>query len=1018
MAQEEDPKGFSITEEREPQSTKRGLFRKSRSPPNRREDEGLLRKMGEDVWGKGLRRKRSSSLLEKGREEKAIKRKVIFERNKTRKKREKSFQRIITRRTERESSGTNKERGREMVKSILCSSKTALKEVQKDSRLQSVERVPRDEILQNGGLRSGSRFNNRERLGHISGPYQCLQPSDRTPSISRFFSFPIFREDLRLQSDAIRAIFKPILLHEDDEVSHNLYQKQLESKISNIYGRHPDSSSGQGVPKYSYKANSGLSSVLGTYSESRKVRVGSQTTDNFSRMEVEPTVSKRDHDKREKIRNDTFVQLLGPRMFQRESSKDKKVCKFSRFFKLPETSIPACKLIHKKSLQYSDISIKGDRLQLERELFPLSEKQIGNPMVEKKHLVECSTTAPQINSATSHTNYRCIHDRLGSSPQDRGRGTRHLWPLFNTDKSSILQFQRDNCSVAGIKILPLSVSEKEDTVSVSSIRQPNYSSHIEQDSSQTQTSVTSEKDFLSSDQVRNPTLSSISSRSGKRKRRFSEPSRLIRRLSTRQRCLPKRYSDFTGFPNSGLFLYKGKSCSTSLCNSDEVRQSSSSECVQFQLEDAGTISTSANIVNNEVSKESNSRSDNGGDCDSGVARPTVVAFNSTVDNQKNKSRTKLTDIIARFSDEEEEPKTPTREFNYVSNFLGTISPEYFRSAAKWILDIASTRGIDMRVIIRYMQNFSREAFRRKLRGYLAFQKYCDLKRISIPIILQQDPIVLVSEFILFLQQKQVSDYVIADSRHAISTLFEDILGRPGIGRNRLVSAISIPRVLHIPHKSKYTKAWDINLLFTYYRSQPANSSMASFDVMIKAVILILVFTACRPREVVNIISDRIQYTSHTQSLVLPTVLKQSKNQITNLQVQNLDDVQICPVAATLEWLNRKKTLDPKAFLFTRNSSPIRNAQLLAAPIRLVLRAAGVPSTYGPYSIKHAVISALFHLGFSSTEINLFTGHSELADTAPKYYLKSINKWPGFRLAANNNNNSSPGSPEESVASGI
>jgi hypothetical protein len=73
----------------------------------------------------------------------------------------------------------------------------------------------------------------------------------------------------------------------------------------------------------------------------------------------------------------------------------------------------------------------------------------------------------------------------------------------------------------------------------------------------------------------------------------------------------------------------------------------------------------------------------------------------------------------------------------------------------------------------------------------------------------------------------------------------------------------------------------------------------------------------------------------------------------------------------------------------------------------------VPPEYGSYSIKHAVISALFRFGFSRVEKNLFTGHSDLADTAPKFYLKSLNKWPGYRLAAN----SSLGSPEESVASG-
>jgi site-specific recombinase XerD len=101
----------------------------------------------------------------------------------------------------------------------------------------------------------------------------------------------------------------------------------------------------------------------------------------------------------------------------------------------------------------------------------------------------------------------------------------------------------------------------------------------------------------------------------------------------------------------------------------------------------------------------------------------------------------------------------------------------------------------------------------------------------------------------------------------------------------------------------------------------------------------------------------------------------------------------------LEWLDRKKKfLNPQVFLYTQSGTPLHHTQLLSGSIKMVLTAAGVPSYFKPYSIKHAVISALFHLGYSRTEVNLFTGHSELADTAPAFYLRSIKNWPGFSLA--------------------
>jgi acetyl esterase/lipase len=125
--------------------------------------------------------------------------------------------------------------------------------------------------------------------------------------------------------------------------------------------------------------------------------------------------------------------------------------------------------------------------------------------------------------------------------------------------------------------------------------------------------------------------------------------------------------------------------------------------------------------------------------------------------------------------------------------------------------------------------------------------------------------------------------------------------------------------------------------------------------------------------------------------------------MTNLQVQKLidADIQICPVAATLEWLARREALGKKApptFLITKTGKPMLDAQLLAVAIKAVLTAANVPPQYSSYSIKHATISALYSLGFSTTEINIYTGHSESAETAPNYYLKSLGKWPGFKLA--------------------
>jgi integrase len=404
-----------------------------------------------------------------------------------------------------------------------------------------------------------------------------------------------------------------------------------------------------------------------------------------------------------------------------------------------------------------------------------------------------------------------------------------------------------------------------------------------------------------------------------------------------------------------------------------------------------------------VSEEDNSRQGRGGDSDTAMARTGLVASPSTDNIRKSGARKKFRNLVARFSDEEKELETPTGGVDYVKDFLQTISPEEYRNAMRWILEIALTNELDIQVILKYIKSFGRAALRKKLHGWLLFQKFCEQQQITIESIIQQDPVKIISRFILYLQKHQVKSYIIQDAKYATSTLFEDILGKLGSGKNKILSALIIPDKLHIPHKKKYNDIWDISVLLNFYRKQPINSELSDFDIMIKSAILILVFTACRQIEVVNILVESIFYKSETESILLPTLLKQQRSQMTNLQIQKLKDAdsQICPVAATLEWLARRKTLDktaPPTFLMTKTGKAMLDAQSLAIAIRAVLTAAGVPTQYSAYSIKHATISALYNLGFSTTEINIFTGHSESADTAPKYYLKSLGNWPGHKLA--------------------
>jgi hypothetical protein len=441
--------------------------------------------------------------------------------------------------------------------------------------------------------------------------------------------------------------------------------------------------------------------------------------------------------------------------------------------------------------------------------------------------------------------------------------------------------------------------------------------------------------------------------------------------------------------------------------------SSSSERIQHQLEEHPGVHSSTNNSDREMSEENSSGRSRSSVGNTAMAGASMVAPTSTVDSEKGGAWRKYRSITARFSNENQELKTSSGEVDHVQNFLQTISPEQYREAMKWILEIAMTSNLDIQVILKYIRTFGRGALRKKLHGWLDFYRYCTLKELSVEQIVQSDSVKLISDFLFFLQQQGVKDYIVKEAKYATSTLFEDILGKIGSGKNKIIAALITPENYHIRHRKKYEKMWNITLLFDYYRKQPENSLLADFDIMIKAAILILIFTACRPCEVVLIRTDSIEFNPETESLILPTITKQNKFEFTNFQVQKLSDNSICPVAATQEWLARRKSLTnaPPNFLISKTGKPVRDAQLLANAVRNVLDAVGVPPQYSPYTIKHATISALFALGVPTTEVNIFTGHSESANTAPSYYLKTIGNWPDYRLAAF----SSPGESGETMA---
>ena len=57
----------------------------------------------------------------------------------------------------------------------------------------------------------------------------------------------------------------------------------------------------------------------------------------------------------------------------------------------------------------------------------------------------------------------------------------------------------------------------------------------------------------------------------------------------------------------------------------------------------------------------------------------------------------------------------------------------------------------------------------------------------------------------------------------------------------------------------------------------------------------------------------------------------------------------------------------------------------------------MPSHYTAYSIRHALITALFDMGLTEVQVNAYTGHSNNAHTAVTHYFHLDSRWVGNDL---------------------
>jgi site-specific recombinase XerD len=307
-------------------------------------------------------------------------------------------------------------------------------------------------------------------------------------------------------------------------------------------------------------------------------------------------------------------------------------------------------------------------------------------------------------------------------------------------------------------------------------------------------------------------------------------------------------------------------------------------------------------------------------------------------------------------------------------------------------NLAAEKGLSLTTTTLIKLAWAPETFRKMRHSWRLLSDFLKTNGKSYVVLLQTDAYITANNF--------KAEY---EARHAtsIEALFShtnvivDVFNPNGVKLSALVSK-AVKRK-HPKRGRKYRTMWDIRTLLDYIATNlTTNADLSEADLLVKTLALTMIYSACRLSELARMTVDPKQVT--LTGLRVETNLKTALDTRDFIMFYPVDDKRVCPHAALREWLGKHAQ---KAALFTHHMTHApMTATMIAGMLRELMTRAGISEEYGPYSIKHAVITFLFSEGAEEAQINEF-GRWSIASRVPSSYYRVATPrrhWLGYKIA--------------------
>ena len=199
-----------------------------------------------------------------------------------------------------------------------------------------------------------------------------------------------------------------------------------------------------------------------------------------------------------------------------------------------------------------------------------------------------------------------------------------------------------------------------------------------------------------------------------------------------------------------------------------------------------------------------------------------------------------------------------------------------------------------------------------------------------------------------------------------------------------------------PSFPKYTKTWDVNIVFNYIKSMQNNESLSLRDLTFKVAILLKLLTLQRSQTLQKLKVTDIHIDDQSVHIYVSSLLKQSRpgNHLKPIKLNRFDDDKnICVVSALELYLLKTVAIrNDTDQLFISYLRPHKAVTVgtIAKWIKRMLSLSGVNvTTFGSHSTRAASASAVYNYGCGIETIMNAAGWSE-AETFKRFYNLPFN----------------------------